>query len=113
MNPKFEVGDYVVPIGTKSVKTISEIEFYKELSDYVYYTIDGYSYGDVQLEPMEIVFEREFEMTSEAHIEEILIESHSYGLRNEVMSTARQIMSSDSSIDRVTAYEMAFKEWIK
>jgi hypothetical protein len=113
MNPKFEVGDYVVPIGTKNVKTISEIEFYKELSDYVYYTIDGYSYGDIQLEPMELVYEREYEMTTEAQIEEILIESHSYGLRDKVINTAKEIMSTVDGVDRLTAYEMAYNEWIK
>ena len=113
MNPKFEVGDYVVPIGTKNVKTISEIEFYKELSDYVYYTIDGYSYGDIQLEPMELVYEREYEMTTEAQIEEILIESQSYGLRDKVINTAKEIMSTVDGVDRLTAYEMAYNEWIK
>jgi hypothetical protein len=113
MNPKFEIGDYVVPIGTKNVKTISEIEFYKELSDYVYYTIDGYSYGDIQLEPMELVYEREYEMTTEAQIEEILIESHSYGLRDKVINTAKEIMSTVDGVDRLTAYEMAYNEWIK
>ena len=113
MNPKFEVGDYVVPIGTKNVKTISEIEFYKELSDYVYYTIDGYSYGDIQLEPMELVYEREYEMTTEAQIEELLIESHSYGLRDKVINTAKEIMSTVDGVDRLTAYEMAYNEWIK
>jgi hypothetical protein len=113
MRPLFELGDYVVPIGTKSVKTIEEIEFYKEFKDYVYYTTDGLSFGGNQLEPMEIVYEREYEMTCEAQIEEILFESHSYGLRQEVMETAKQIMSSDHKIDRLTAYELAYKEWIK
>lgn len=113
MRPLFELGDYVVPIGTKSVKTIEEIEFYKEFKDYVYYTTDGLSFGGNQLEPMEIVYEREYEMTCEAQIEEILFESHSYGLRQEVMETAKQIMSGDHKIDRLTAYELAYKEWIK
>lgn len=113
MKPLFELGDYVVPIGTKSVKSIQEIEFYKELQDYVYYTTDGLSFGGSQLEPMEIVYEREYEMTREAQIEEILFESHSYGLRQEVMETAKSIMSNDHKIDRLTAYELAYKEWIK
>ena len=111
MNAVFEVGQYVVPLGTKNITMICEIEFYKELQDYVYYTTSNESFGGHQLEPMEVVYEREYEMTAEAQIEEILIESHSYGLREEVMETAKQYMSS--GIDRLTAYENAYREWIK
>jgi hypothetical protein len=113
MKPAFQLVDYVVPIGTKSVKTIQEIEFYEELNDYVYYTTDGLSFGENQLEPMELVYKREYEMTCESQIEEILMESHSYGLRREVMETAKEIMSSNHKIDRLTAYELAYREWVK
>lgn len=50
-------------------------------------------------------------MTTEKQIEEILIESHSYGLRTEVMESARQFM--DDGHERLSAYELAFQEWIK
>ena len=113
MKPLFELGNYVVPIGTKSVKTISEIEFYKELKEYIYYTTDGLSFGEYQIEPMELVYEREYQMTREAQIEEILMESHSYGLREEVMHTAKEIMSTSVGIDKLTAYEIAYNKLIK
>ena len=50
-------------------------------------------------------------MTEERQVEEILIESHSYGLGNEVMETAKKFQ--EQGYDRVTSYELAFKEWIK
>lgn len=113
MKPLFEITDYVVPIGTKSVKTIHEVEFYKGPDEYIYYTTDGLSFGEHQLEPVELVYEREYKMTCEAQIEELLFESHSYGLKPQVMDTAKNIMITNPKIDRLTAYEMAYKEWIK
>lgn len=48
-------------------------------------------------------------MTQEEQIEEILMESHSFGLRIEVMDEAKKIMGSNPRIRRVEAYEKAFK----
>lgn len=52
-------------------------------------------------------------MTSEDIIQEILYEANSYGLLHEVIDTARKIMENDPKFDRVTAYEIALKEWVK
>lgn len=52
-------------------------------------------------------------MTEEREIEEILMESHSFGLRNEVMKTASEIMGNNPKIRRVDAYHQAFNEWCK
>ncbi len=50
-------------------------------------------------------------MTTEEQIEEILIEASAYGLRLEVLKTAKEYM--DAGWERLLAYEMAFDEWIK
>ena len=52
-------------------------------------------------------------MTSEEQIEEILIEASAYGLREEVMEWAKKEMKENPSIQKVEAYELAFKEWVK
>lgn len=52
-------------------------------------------------------------MTNEEHIEEILHDADEYGLRIEVLTTARQIMDENPKIERVDAYQMAFDEWVK
>ena len=52
-------------------------------------------------------------MTEEREIEEILMESHSYGLRVEVMDEASKIMGSIPKIRRVDAYHKAFNSIIK
>ena len=52
-------------------------------------------------------------MSNEERIEEILIEAHNYGLRFEVIETARQIMDENPKIERVDAYDMALSEWVK
>lgn len=52
-------------------------------------------------------------MTNEEIIEEILIDAHSYGLRVQVIETAKQILDKDPRKDKVVAYEEAFNEWIK
>jgi|LakMenE01Jun11ns_1017448.scaffolds.fasta_scaffold9449234_3 hypothetical protein len=52
-------------------------------------------------------------MTNEEIIEEILIDAHSYGLRVQVIETAKQILDEDPRKDKVVAYEEAFNEWIK
>jgi len=52
-------------------------------------------------------------MTESEEIEEILMESSSYGLRIEVMETASKIMGSNPKMRKVDAYQQAFKEWVK
>ena len=52
-------------------------------------------------------------MSAETDIEELLIEAHAYGLREEVMETARQIMQDNPKIRRVDAYHQAFYDWVK
>lgn len=52
-------------------------------------------------------------MTNEQMIEEILHEADAYGLRQEVIDTARQLRDEDKSIDAVTSYELAFRDWVK
>lgn len=52
-------------------------------------------------------------MTNEEQIEEILMEAHGYGLRMEVLETAKQIIKEDPSISKIHAYELAYAEWIK
>jgi len=52
-------------------------------------------------------------MTEEQQIEEILIESHSYGLAQEVMEWARKEMDANPKMRRVDAYHLAYREWIK
>jgi hypothetical protein len=47
-------------------------------------------------------------MTESQEIEEILMESHSYGLRVEVMEAASKIMRSTPTIRKVDAYHKAF-----
>jgi hypothetical protein len=50
-------------------------------------------------------------MTAEEQIEEILMEASAYGLRFEVIETAKQYQSE--GVDKVTAFENAFNEWVK
>jgi hypothetical protein len=52
-------------------------------------------------------------MTNEEIIEEILIDAHSYGLRVQVIETAKLILDEDPRKDKVVAYEEAFNKWIK
>lgn len=52
-------------------------------------------------------------MTEEKMVEEILYESHSVGLRTEVMSLANDIMGSeDFRGRRVDAYQQAYTELV-
>jgi hypothetical protein len=50
-------------------------------------------------------------MTVEEQIEEILMEASAYGLRWEVLETAKQLQSE--GMDRISAFENAFNEWVK
>jgi hypothetical protein len=52
-------------------------------------------------------------MTNEEQIEEILIEASAYGLRLEVMESARKDMEQNPMMDKVDAYQQAFSEWVK
>lgn len=52
-------------------------------------------------------------MSNEEIIEELLVEASAYGLRFEVLATARQILEENPKIDRVDAYQEAYDEWIK
>ncbi len=52
-------------------------------------------------------------MTNEQQIEEILVEASAFGLRVEVLETARQIMDENPKMDKVDAYQQAFSEWVK
>lgn len=52
-------------------------------------------------------------MSNEQQIEEILTEASAFGLRIEVIETARKIMDELPSIDKVDAYQQAFLEWVK
>lgn len=51
-------------------------------------------------------------MTAEAQIEEILHEADGYGLRQEVMDSARNLIENHNT-ERVLAYELAFQDWVK
>ena len=52
-------------------------------------------------------------MTEEKMIEEILYESHSVGMRSEVMERAHDIMGSEDFKDRrVDAYQQAYRELV-
>ena len=52
-------------------------------------------------------------MTNEQMVEEILHEADAYGLRREVMDSAKQLREEDKTIDMVTSYELAFRDWVK
>ena len=52
-------------------------------------------------------------MSNEEIVEEILIEAHAYGVRNEVINKARILMDETPNISKVDAYEIAFKECTK
>lgn len=52
-------------------------------------------------------------MTSEEEIEEILCEASAYGLRTEVMDSANKEMEENPNLSKVSAYQIAFNEWVK
>ncbi len=51
--------------------------------------------------------------TVEIGIEEILTEANAYNLRDEVKTTAEMFIMDDPQLDKVSAYNMAYLEWIK
>ena len=52
-------------------------------------------------------------MTESEQIEEILHEASAYGLRNEVMESARKELEENPKMRKIDAYEIAYKEWVK
>ena len=52
-------------------------------------------------------------MSNEEIIEEILVEAAGYGLRIEVLDTARKLLEENPKMERINAYEEAYNEWIK
>lgn len=52
-------------------------------------------------------------ITSEEIIDEILHEASKYGLLSEVIDEAKKILQTNPKLDRVSAYEQAFQEWVK
>jgi hypothetical protein len=52
-------------------------------------------------------------MSAEEQIEEILLEADSYGLRIEVLDTAKKLMDENPKRDRVSAFDEAFNDWVK
>jgi hypothetical protein len=49
-------------------------------------------------------------MTNEEIIEEILIEAHSYGIREQVLKLANSLLMLNPKMHRCTAYEEAFQQ---
>ena len=57
---------------------------------------------------------RKNEMSEAQQIEEILQEAHAYGLKYEVMETATKILKDEGDdISELSAYVIAYNEWIK
>ncbi len=57
---------------------------------------------------------REWDFIEEnIQIEEILTEANAYNLKQEVMTTAAIFMKDDPELDKVSAYNMAYMEWVK
>ena len=47
------------------------------------------------------------------NLEEILTEANAYNLKQEVITTAAIFMKDDPELDKVSAYNMAYLEWVK
>lgn len=52
-------------------------------------------------------------MTESEQIEEILHEASAYGLRTEVMESARKELEANPKMRKIDAYEIAYNEWVK
>ena len=52
-------------------------------------------------------------MSEEQQIEEILQEANAYGLRDQVEAWAEMYMIVNPKLNKVTAYEMGYNEWVK
>ena len=57
---------------------------------------------------------REWDFIEEnIQIEEILTEANAYNLKQEVITTAAIFMKDDPELVKVSAYNMAYLEWVK
>jgi len=52
-------------------------------------------------------------MSTSDQIEEILYEASAYGLRDEVINSAKELITFNPGMDIVQAYEIAYQDWIK
>ena len=52
-------------------------------------------------------------MSEAEQIEEILQEANAYGLKDEVNAWAEMYMIVNPKLNKVTAYEMGYSEWVK
>ena len=52
-------------------------------------------------------------MSEAEQIEEILQEANAYGLKDEVNAWAEMYMIVNPKLNKVTAYEMGYNEWVK
>jgi len=57
--------------------------------------------------------ELEQNIIDEMQIEELLTEANAYGLRSEVVTTAKAFIKDDPDLSKVVAYEMAYMDWVK
>jgi hypothetical protein len=56
---------------------------------------------------------RKNEISEQQQIEEILEEANAYSLREEVKDTAKKIIKKEPTLPELSAYVMAYNEWIK
>lgn len=70
---------------------------------------------ELQMDDMtqRLQYELYLEEQTEMHINEILDEAARWGMRQEVYDSAQQNIQNDPSTDVITAYNLAFSEWIK
>lgn len=52
-------------------------------------------------------------MTSEEHIEEILLEASALNLRNETLELSNELRETNPKLDRVSSVELAFSKLTK
>ena len=52
-------------------------------------------------------------LTEQEQIEEILQEASAHGLRSEVIQWAKKFIKRDPKLDRVSAFQMSYDEWVK
>jgi|TARA_R110000824_G_scaffold238144_1_gene426940 hypothetical protein len=57
--------------------------------------------------------EKEWDFMDDAiQIEEILTEANAHNLRSQVMATAHQFIKDDPELDKLSAFQMSYIEWI-
>lgn len=52
-------------------------------------------------------------MTESEQIEEILIEAHAYGVREQVIDSVTEIRKTNPKANRIDSYVKAFDIWVK